>query len=229
MQKFWCALSLLVLPLCAIAQEQVPTIRQLYVQDQRERGFPYADNGHDMLPEAEAKKLPVVSGDQMGMHDTARRAQAAKLLQDGKLKTAEDFHQAAYIFQHGNTAEDYLLAHVLAMDAMAKGDVSARWIAAATLDRYLQVAGKKQIFGTQYLTAQYSFILQHPNDKNLDQDLKVIPESNQTLEPYDQTLLPDAVRADFCIPQQKKQTDYIAATNAGKPAETPGVRNCVSY
>ena len=212
-----------------MAQDQVsPRIRQLYVQDQRERGIPYADNGHDMLSEAEAKKLPVISDEEMGTHDIARRAEAATLLHDGKLETAEDFYEAALIFQHGSSADDYLLAHVLAMDAMVKDDTNPRYrnMAALTLDRYLQRAGKKQIFGTQYLTTQYSFILQHPDDKNLNEELKAIPDSKQTLEPYDQTLLPDAIRADFCIPSQKKQTDYIAAANSGKTVDLPNVTHC---
>jgi hypothetical protein len=228
MLKFWCVLSFLALPLAAIAQQQASPVRSIFVQDQRDRGIPYADNGHDMLSEADAKKLPVVSDNDMGTRDIARRAQVATLLQDGKLSTAEDFREAAMIFQHGSTEEDYLLAHVLAMDAMAKGDTSprARDMAALTLDRYLQRAGKKQIFGTQYLTAQYSFILQHPKDKNLDNDLKSIPDSKQTLEPYDQTLLPDAIRADFCVPPQKQQTDYITAANAGKTVDLPNVLHC---
>jgi hypothetical protein len=198
------------------------------VQDQRERGLPLADNGHGLLPEAEAKKLPVVSSKDMGTHDIARRAEAAKLLSDGSLKTAEDFFDAALIYQHGSTADDYLLAHVLAIDALAKDNTKRQYrnLAALTLDRYLQIAGKKQIFGTQYLTAQYAFILQHPNDKNLDQDLKAIPDAKQTLEPYDQTLLPDAIRADFCIPPQKQQTDYISAVNSGKTEDMPNVLHC---
>ena len=212
-----------------MAQEQAPaTIRQLFVQDQRERGIPYADNGHDMLPEAQAKKLPAVSDQATGTHDAARRAEAAKLLYAGKLKTAEDFREAAIIFQHGSTPEDFLLAHVLAVDAIAKGDTTghARGLAAVTLDRYLQWSGKKQIFGTQYLDARFAFSLQHPDDKNLTEEWKAIPASKQTLEPYNQTLLPDAIRADFCVPPQQKQIDYITAANAGKTVDLPNVSHC---
>jgi len=221
-------LPLLALPLTALAQEPAPPIRQLFVQDQRERGVPYADNAHDMLPEAEARKLPTVSDTDMGQHDVARRAQTLKLLQDGKLKTAEDFREAAMIFQHGSLPDDFLLAHVLAVDAIAKGDTSAhtRGLAAVTLDRYLTWSGKQQIFGTQYNDARFAFSLQHPNDKNLDADQQAIPASSQTLEPYNKTLLPDALRADFCVPPQKQQTDYITAANAGKSVDLPNVQHC---
>jgi hypothetical protein len=34
--------------------------------------------------------------------------------------------------------------------ALSKGDREARWIAAATLDRYLTTVGKAQIYGTQF-------------------------------------------------------------------------------
>jgi len=228
MMKFFGFLSLLVLSIGSMAQEQVHPVRSMYVQDQRDRGVPYADNGHDMLSDADAKKIPVYSWDDIGKRDEARRAATAKLLQDGKLKTAEDFAEAAMIFQHGSTEEDYLLAHVLAMDAIAKGDTSAhaRGLAAVTLDRYLQRAGKKQVFGTQYLGAQYSFMLQHANDKNLDEEVKKIPESKQTQEPYDQTLVPDAVRADFCVAPQQAQKDYITAANAGKELDLPKAVQC---
>jgi hypothetical protein len=60
-----------------------------------------------------------------------------------------DFYYAAFISQHGNDPSDYLLAHTLAMAAMARG-YDAAWISAATLDRYLQKIGQAQVFGTQY-------------------------------------------------------------------------------
>ncbi len=41
--------------------------------------------------------------------------------------------------------DDYLLAHTLAMIAVAKGDEGSLWIGTATLDRYLQSVGKPQI------------------------------------------------------------------------------------
>jgi len=37
---------------------------------------------------------------------------------------------------------DYLLAHVLASVAVAKGDSKSLWISAASLDRYLQLIGQ---------------------------------------------------------------------------------------
>lgn len=61
------------------------------------------------------------------------------MLAAGQATSGDDFLEAAFIFQHGDTANDCLFAHILAMEAMARGRASARWIAAATLDRYLQI------------------------------------------------------------------------------------------
>lgn len=65
-----------------------------------------------------------------------------------------DFRYASFIFQHGQTSDDYLLAHVLAVEAVVHGNTVSKWIAAATLDRYLQEIGQKQVFGTQYPDTQ---------------------------------------------------------------------------
>jgi hypothetical protein len=69
--------------------------------------------------------------------DEQRRKQVRELLSRGALHTGKDFEQAAVIFQHGSTPDDRLLAHTLAMIAVARGNPGALWIASATLDRYL--------------------------------------------------------------------------------------------
>ena len=81
------------------------------------------------------------------------RERVAALLAAGALHTADDYRKAAFVFQHGDRSDDYLLAHTLALVAVAKGDQGAAWIAAATLDRYLQSVRQPQIYGTQYLGA----------------------------------------------------------------------------
>jgi hypothetical protein len=81
--------------------------------------------------------------------DAARLVSPQKLLDAGALKSGLDFYRAAFIFQHGTRPENYLKAHHLAVIAISKG-YDARWISAATLDRYLQATDKKQIYGTQF-------------------------------------------------------------------------------
>ncbi|MEH6665680.1 MAG: hypothetical protein V7678_12570 [Brevundimonas sp.] len=124
----------------------------------------------------------VVSGE-----DAERRARTRELLDAGQLNSGEDFYHAAFIFQHGGQPEDYLLAHVLAVTAISKGHPQASWIAAATLDRYLQNTGQSQIYGTQYMFPRGA--------------------GDVTQGDYDQVLLPDAVRTAAGVPTLEEQAD----------------------
>lgn len=81
--------------------------------------------------------------------DARRRQRVKQLIANQALSTGPDFHRAAMILQHGSGAADFLLAHDLAVIALVKGDLGARWLAAATLDRYLRAIGMAQRFGTQ--------------------------------------------------------------------------------
>ena len=75
-------------------------------------------------------------GKRSNVRDAHRNAEKVKkLLDTGKLVTGEDFECAAFVFQHGVRPEDYLMAHILAMTALVRGNAKARWISAATLDQ----------------------------------------------------------------------------------------------
>ena len=202
------------------------SLRALYVEDQRDRGVPLADDGKSILSKVEADKLPSYDWPQINKRDEERRKLTHSLMEQGKLQTGEDFYDAAFIFQHGQSPDDYLLAHVLAVEAIARGQHSAIWISAATLDRYLQSLGQKQIFGTQYSDGKYAFYLQHRNDKNLDAEMQAFDASKQTLEPYDETLLPNTIRNNFCVPNPDLQHAYVDAVNAGKNATPPRLSDC---
>ncbi len=116
--------------------------------------------------------------------DADRRTRVRGLLDAGKLRCSTDYLRAAFVFQHGEAAEDYLLAHVLSSAASEQGEMGASWLAAATLDRYLMAIGRPQVFGTQFNTP------------------KGLPTSQ---EPYDRQLLPDHLRAAFDVPNRAKQ------------------------
>jgi hypothetical protein len=87
----------------------------------------------------------------------------------------------------------------------------SRWIAAATLDRYLQSIKRPQVFGTNYKL-----------DPTHPVHAAGAPfSSGRTLEPYNNSLLSDSVRTDFCVPTRVQQQQNIAMFNAGKwPRET---------
>ncbi len=85
------------------------------------------------------------------VEDRKRQAEISRYLQDGEINSADDLYHAAMIFQHGNCVEHYRLANQLAERAVSKGSNEAKWLYAATLDRYLMKQGKPQKFGTQFV------------------------------------------------------------------------------
>ena len=129
----------------------------------------------------------------VGAQDADRRVATQKLLDAGKLWSANDYWRAAFIFQHGDAPADYLKAHSLAVIAAAKGKSSATWIAAATLDRYLQAIGQKQIYGTQF------------SGKDGEP---------MTQEPYDRTVISDGLRRASGVPDMAGQEKQRAEMEA---------------
>jgi hypothetical protein len=82
--------------------------------------------------------------------DDARLARTRELYASGALRTGADWFHAALILQHSSEVDDYLLAHEMSVAAVAQGHKEARWLAAASEDRFLMKIGRKQRFGTQY-------------------------------------------------------------------------------
>jgi hypothetical protein len=162
------------------------------------------------------------SEEQLNERGNARREKVKALLAAGELKTGEDFQEAAFIFQHGNNTDDCLFAHILAMEAVLRGSDEAKWIEAATLDRYLQSIGQPQVFGTQY-----------PLDPNLPHQAHPAVGSQgafragRTLAPYNEQFLPDVARLDFCVPALAQQKENLAMFNTGKrPTDTMRAPGC---
>jgi hypothetical protein len=134
-----------------------------------------------------ARRNPVeIDWNVVAREDETRRARTRVLLDAGELRSGEDFYHAAFVFQHGGAPDDYLLAHVLAMAAMERGHSEAGWIAAATLDRYLQNIGRPQVFGTQYRSP---------------------PGEPTSQEPYNRALFADPLRFILGVPGQEAQEE----------------------
>lgn len=137
----------------------------------------------------------------VGTQDAGRRARTKALLDGGALRSGEDFYHAAFIFQHGGRPDDYLLAHSLAVIAVARGRADATWIAAATLDPYLMSIDRKQIYGTQFQTPK---------------------GSPTTQEPYDRALVSDAMRSASGVPvladHEARRRDIEAMFSKSRPA-----------
>ncbi len=182
------------------------TVHQLYDEDQDDLPGPAHGNVSKITEQEYIPRLE------------QRKNQIRVMLAEGTIKTGEDFYYASFIFQHGTTADDYLFAHVLAMDAVVKGYDTAKWIAAATLDRYLQMIKQPQIFGTQY-----------PLDPNLPhppQDPHLAILTGRTLEPYNSGLVPDSVRTDFCVPSIAQEKDNVAVFNTNQHPKSMVAPGC---
>jgi hypothetical protein len=159
-----------------------PRMQQIFAADQADR-----HDEHNV-------DFKVVAG-----RDAERRAATHKLLDEGALHTAGDYAAAAFVYQHGGSTDDYLLAHVLAMTAVAKGDRDSQWIAAASLDRYLMTSDKSQVFGTQFTQPKAT--------------------GGWTQEPYDRALISDALRVELGVPTQPAQAKQLADIQArSRPA-----------
>lgn len=110
-------------------------LKKLYEDDQAERGVK-APKSSDWMALAE--------------RDKKRLTRVMEIYQSDDLKTGTDYYYAAIILQHADTPEDFLLAHELSVIAITKGEERAKWLAAASEDRFLMKIGRPQRFGTQF-------------------------------------------------------------------------------
>lgn len=109
-----------------------------------------------MFQEDQADRAPGLHGIDWSVvkpRDDARLKRVRELYASGALRTGGDWLHAALILQHSSEPDDYLLAHEMCVAALAQGEKGARWLVAATEDRFLMGIGRKQRFGTQYEAA----------------------------------------------------------------------------
>lgn len=126
----------------------------------------------------------------VAIKDKKRREQVLRLLKERKVKTSEDYFNAALIFQHGDSLGDYKKAEKYAHQSLKMGYEHARWLYAAATDRSLVHQGKKQKYGTQYETVVL-------NQNSPTRAKKVI-----RLSPYDRRTS-DETRRRFDVPPLK--------------------------
>jgi hypothetical protein len=88
--------------------------------------------------------------------DAARRVQVLDLIREGSVRTAEDYCNAALIFQHGDKVDEIRLAYSLATTSRALDPASKRckWLSAAAWDRLLMRLNRPQWYGTQFTKSQ---------------------------------------------------------------------------
>ncbi|RZI57915.1 MAG: hypothetical protein EOP37_18380 [Rubrivivax sp.] len=113
-----------------------PTLAKLTADDQSARSGAMKD----------------IDWSKVSVEDAARRSQVLEFLKQGMVRSAEDYCNAALIFQHGDTVEDIRLAYSLATTSRALGpdEQRCRWLSAAAWDRLLMRLKKPQWYGTQF-------------------------------------------------------------------------------
>lgn len=151
--------------------------------------------------QADRTNMFTMSADQLAKmikNDTPRRKRVRELIDAGALTTSEDFVRAAFVFQHGATPDDFLMAHVLGLIA-TEMDGSGAWISAASLDRYLLNTGKPQIFGLQ-----------------LD-----------NVAPFNPNLLTDRMRKALCVPDTVARAKFLTALGQDPAKAEPPDNPCL--
>lgn len=132
-----------------------PELAELFNQDQVARDENFLKNG-----------------EQIQGFDRMRRLRVLRLLEDGEVRTPLDHFHAAMVLQHGESPLDYKLAHDLCkkaveMDPSQKG---ARWLMAASWDRYLRSIGKPQWYGTQFSIVDDKYYLMEADLAHVSDD-----------------------------------------------------------
>lgn len=125
----------------------------------------YEEDQKDRMEGPEKIDWSVVS-----KRDAERRKRVLEIAEQGGLKEPDDYYHAAMVFQHGDNLEDYDRAHQWCLKAVELGNDDARWLAAATKDRWLMNQGKPQLYGTQYKKVDGKWILWEVDPSTTDEE-----------------------------------------------------------
>ena len=104
--------------------------------------------------------------------DRAREKRVKDLYATNELHTGADYYHVAMVLQHASAPEDYLLAHELCVVAISKGHEDAKWLAAASEDRFLMNIGRPQRFATQFRSVGNSPMRLYDTDQGVTDDLR---------------------------------------------------------
>ena len=111
-------------------------LRELYDEDQSDR--------------MQLDREGISAWPKVQVHDIEHREHVLRMLAKTEIISGTEMYLAAFIFQHGSCSDDYALANRLAEAAIKRGSRDAKWLYAASLDRYLVSKHLAQKFGTQF-------------------------------------------------------------------------------
>ncbi len=106
------------------------------------------------------------------VRDKAREKRVKELYANNQLNTGRDYYHVAMVLQHASAPEDYLLAHELCIVAISKGDERAKWLAAASEDRFLMQIGRPQRFATQFRSVGNSPMRLYETEQGVTDELR---------------------------------------------------------
>lgn len=180
MKKGISIITFLLLSITAFAQENNKELVTMYEKDQASRM-----NGP-------------IDWAVLSREDSIRRASVDRMIEEGKVKTAQDFYHAAMIYQHGNDTIASGKAVQYMKKAVEMDPSTNKWLLAAAIDRDLMRKGEPQIYGTQFL-------------------------KNGMNEPYiqyeiDSTQVSDAQRQEYGVPTLAQQKIQLERMNQKKLA-----------
>lgn len=96
------------------------------------------------------RKVDKINWDVILERDQTRRKRVQELLDSNQVRTSEDYHHAAMIFQHGMDTVASSMAVKLMRKAIELDSTINKWLLAAAVDRHLMRKGEPQIYGTQF-------------------------------------------------------------------------------
>jgi len=137
-----------------------------------------------------------IDWDVVGKRDVARQRRVTEILKAGDVRTADDYFNAALIFQHGDKVEDTELALALATTAtrLDSSNKDAKVLTAQAWDRILVKRGKPQWYGTQFFKNKAT--------------------GKWELSPTDPTAVSEAQREALGIPTISETKAHLDALNA---------------
>ncbi len=142
-----------------------------------------------------SRKAEKIDWKELTKQDSTRRVRVGEMIKQDLLLTSNDFYHAAMIYQHGKDSISYKSAWEYSQKAffMDKANENARWLSAASYDRYLLSIGKPQVYGTQFIVLDKKYYLRD----------------------FDSTKVSDSVRTFFGTRTIKEIKDYLTEKNGG--------------
>lgn len=173
-----------------IQEERSQELQRLIKADQAER------EGWDQFSVEEAQALKE--------NDLIRRKRVGEIFGEGCFHSVKDYLAASLIYQHGEVSDHYYQAFVWANRAFELGDLTAQYLVALTIDRYLVSIGKKQLFGSQTYAEHLG--------------------GCYCMQPIEESFT-DELRKNYHFPTREEQYQWLVSYNGGKDCSNSDCEN----